>query len=103
MEEECHLLDLAIVSEDSIDEGGSSWGHFVEEHKRAESLRVELQRCKQYTLLQVSMYTQHVNDVGYRRKLTTLMIQYPCSQSLGQVMRMRMRQRILNYRVSAQS
>ncbi len=44
MENECHLLDLAVVEEDSVDEGGVSWGHFVEDSKTLIQVRADLER-----------------------------------------------------------
>ncbi len=44
MENECHLLDLAVVEEDSVDEGGVSWGHFVEDSKKLIQVRADLER-----------------------------------------------------------
>ncbi len=44
LEEECHLLDLAVVEEDSVDEGGVSWGHFVEESRRLKTVGDDLKR-----------------------------------------------------------
>lgn len=44
MEEECHELDLAIREEDSVLEGGSSWGHYLRDYQKAKSLQEQLQR-----------------------------------------------------------
>ena len=45
MEDECHKLDMAIVSEEeSILRGGSSYSHFVEDSEKAKRMKDELDR-----------------------------------------------------------
>ncbi len=66
LEEECHLLDLAIV-EDSIDEGGVigllGWGHFVEDSKKAKQICDDLERWNNLLQCQ-NNYNSSIHFVG---------------------------------------
>ena len=44
LEDECHKLDLRIAEEDSIDEGGTSYGHYVRASEKLKKIKYDLQK-----------------------------------------------------------
>jgi len=44
MEQECHALDVAlIIDKDNGIEGGSSYGHYVEDYHKAEEIKKQIE------------------------------------------------------------